>query len=454
MTCFLGVHPPVIADETAVKIKAVRAFVIGTKELEEKSGGGADCHSQSGGHWIVDTPIANPMSVYQEYKKSRLSWGINALGTVLVEVELTNGIIGVGISIGGEPACFIVEQHLSRFLIDQDPRNIELLWDQMWRSTVNYGRKGLPVHAISAVDLALWDALGKLRNEPVYMLLGGKTKGSLPVYATTSRPDLAKKMGFVGAKFPLPYGVADGPAGLKANIERIKQVRESVGVDFPIMVDCYMSLNVPYTIELANRIHAEVPGGVTWLEETLQPDDYDGHAQIRQKISTTMLTCGEHEYSRWGYKLLLEKNCVDILQPDISWVGGITEARRVCALASAYNVQVIPHGSSVFSYHLQFAFANCPMAEYLVLSPQADKIVPLFGNVFTDEPLPHNGYINLDPHKPGFGVTLNRAELQMRRPYPLQTHPGYPLRSQVIKSIVDQKTWLESAKSIQKDSKL
>ena len=224
---------PVVPDESTVTVKEVRAYVIGDKKLEEKSGGGADCHAQSHGHWIVDTPISNPMSIYSMYKGSRKSWGIDAIGTVVCEVELTNGMTGVGISIGGEPACFIIENHLSRFVEGQDPKNIELIWDQMWRSTINYGRKGLPIQAISAVDLALWDVLGKLKNEPVYNLLGGKTKGRLPVYATTARPDLAKKMGFKGAKFPLPYGPGDGDVGMRKNIERVKEVRESVGQDFP-----------------------------------------------------------------------------------------------------------------------------------------------------------------------------------------------------------------------------
>ena len=128
------------------------------------------------------------MSIYEDYKSSRVSWGINALGSVIVEVELDNGLIGVGISTGGEPACFIIERHLKRFLVDQSPYHLELIWEQMWRATLPYGRKGLAIHAISAVDLALWDALGKLRSEPVYAMLGGKTKDKLPVYATTIRP--------------------------------------------------------------------------------------------------------------------------------------------------------------------------------------------------------------------------------------------------------------------------
>ena len=122
---------------------------------EEQSGGGADCHRQASGHWIVDSDIANPMSVYEQYRSSRTSWGIGALGSVIVEIELDDDdkTTGVGISIGGEAACFMVENHLSRFVEGQDPSNVELIWDQMYRSTLNYGRKGIAIQAISAVDL-------------------------------------------------------------------------------------------------------------------------------------------------------------------------------------------------------------------------------------------------------------------------------------------------------------
>ncbi len=170
-----------------IKKNSVRAFVFGDDNQEKESGGGADCHKQSQGHWIVDSDIANPMSVYEQYRKSRTSWGIDAMGSVVVEVELSNGIVGVGISIGGDAACYIVEKHLSRFVEGQDPANVELIWDQCWRATINYGRKGIAIQALSALDLAIWDALGHLRGLPVYALLGGKTKEKMPVYATTSR---------------------------------------------------------------------------------------------------------------------------------------------------------------------------------------------------------------------------------------------------------------------------
>ena len=332
--------------------------------------------------WIVDTPISNPSSIYADLKTSRKSWGIDALGTVVVEVELVSGHVGVGVSIGGAPACHIVENHLARFVEGQDVRNVELMWEQMWRGTINYGRKGLPIQALSAVDLALWDALGKQLGQPVFQLLGGKTKERLPIYCTSTRPELSQALGFCGGKIPLPYGPADGDAGMRANIERIKAVRAACGPDFPIMIDCYMSLTVPYTIELARRIDREVPGGVKWIEEFLPPDDYDGYAQVKAAVGhLVLLTCGEHEYTRYGFRQLLERKCADVLQPDITWVGGLTEARRVVALAAAYDIPVIPHGSSVYSYHLQFAFTNCPIGELINLAPAADRIVPLFGGL-------------------------------------------------------------------------
>ena len=389
-----------------------RAKIVDVRAYVNDDSSGADYHFQPRGHWIIDTPIANPMSIYEEYKDSRVSWGINALGGVIVEVELEDGTTGVGISTGGEPACFIIERHLKRFLVGQSPINVEVIWDQMWRATLPYGRKGLAIHAISAVDLALWDLLGKLRDEPVYALLGGKTKDKLPMYATTIRPDLAQEMGFHAAKLPLMYGPADGIEGLKKNVALMKKSRASVGPDFRLMFDCYMALTVPYTIELAKALE---PHDVYWLEECLPPDDYDGCAELKAAVSSCLFTGGEHEYTRYGHRELIARKCFDILQPDLTWVGGMTEARRIVAMASAYDIPVIPHGSGVFAYHLQYAFSNCPMAEFLMMSPAADEMAPIFGDIFIDEPLPQDGYMDL-PEKPGWGVELNRDGLNLRRP--------------------------------------
>jgi L-rhamnonate dehydratase len=408
------------------RIKEVRAYV---REQPDKQASvqGADCHDVADEHWINGNlplnstgellPICNPMSVHPPYKRARKSWGINAIGSMVVEVEADDGTTGVGVTIGGEPGCYIVENHLSRFVEGQDPRNIELMWDQMFRATINYGRKGLPVQALSAVDLALWDLLGKLRGEPVYMLLGGATKAVLPIYTTSSRPDMGKKLGFVGCKIPCPYGPADGVEGMRKNVEFFKQSREQVGEGFPLMLDCYMSLTVPYSISLARRI-SQPDLHFTWMEEFLPPDEYDGYSEVMKAAGNLglMLTTGEHEYSRFGYNQLIDKKAAHILQPDITWLGGITEARRVMALCSSNDVLVVPHGSSVYSYHLQFAFLNAPVGEFINLSADGCEIKPYFGGLFPDEPLPKDGKITLAQiDKPGFGCTLDRTGLV--RPY-------------------------------------
>ena len=193
----------------------------------------------------------------------------------------------------------------------------------------------------------------------------------------------------------------------------MEKSRESVGPDFRLMFDCYMSLTVPYAIELAKALE---PYDVYWLEECLPPDDYEGCAELKASVSSCLFTGGEHEYTRYGHRELIARKCFDILQPDLTWVGGMTEARRIVAMASAYDIPVIPHGSGIFAYHLQYAFTNCPMAEFLMMSPAADEMVPIFGDIFVEEPLPQDGYLLL-PDKSGWGVELNRAGLNLRRPY-------------------------------------
>jgi len=177
---------------TLPRIKHVRAFVL--------RGGGADYHDQGDGHWI-DDHIATPMSRYPEYRQSRRSFGINVLGTLVVEIEADDGTIGFAVTTGGEPAAFIVEKHLARFLEGRDPAEYEKIWDQMYFSTQYYGRKGLVVNAISGVDLALWDLLGRLRQEPVYHLLGGAVRGELHSTRPAPGPIWRRKWGSSAASF-------------------------------------------------------------------------------------------------------------------------------------------------------------------------------------------------------------------------------------------------------------
>jgi L-rhamnonate dehydratase len=385
-------------------IKQVRAFVV--------RGGGADYHDQGSGHWI-DDHIATPMSRYPEYRQSRQSFGINVLGTLVVEIEATDGTVGFAVTTGGEPAAYIVEKHLARFLEGARVTDYEKIWDQMFFSTQFYGRKGLVVNAISGVDLALWDLLGKLRQEPVYHLLGGAVREELQFYATGSRPDLAQKMGFIGGKMPLHHGPAEGEEGLRKNIEELAEMRARVGDDFWLMYDCWMSLDLNYATRLARAAQAH---GLKWIEEALNPDDYWGYRDLKKNVPKGMLvTTGEHEATRWGFRMLLEMDCCDIIQPDVGWCGGITELIRISAMADSRGVMVVPHGSSVYSYHFVITRHNSPFAEFLMMAPKADEVVPMFSPLLLDEPVPVNGRLKL-PDTPGFGVRLNPA-CTLHRPY-------------------------------------
>ena len=388
------------------RIAEVRALVV--------PGGGADYHDQGQGHWI-DGQIATPMSRYPEYRMTRSSFGLNVLGTFVVEVETESGLVGMGVSTGGPPACWLVENHLARFVEGRKPESVELIWDQMWRSTLFYGRKGLALNAISAVDLALWDLLGKLRDEPVHALLGGAVRDEIEFYATGPRPDLAREMGFVGGKLPLVHGPAEGEEGLRRNLELAAEMRERVGDDFFLAYDCWMALDVPYTLKLIEGLR---PSRFKWVEEFLPPDDYWGYAEVRRRAPRDlMITTGEHEATRFGFRMLIDMGCCDIVQPDVGWCGGITELLKISAYADAHDVLVVPHGSSVYGYHFVATRTGSPFAEFLMMAPDAASVVPMFAPLFADEPVPENGRIRVSAlDRPGFGVELSRG-LELERPF-------------------------------------
>ncbi|MGI8456578.1 MAG: L-rhamnonate dehydratase, partial [Propionibacteriaceae bacterium] len=390
-------------------IAQVRACVVGG--AGSTAGAGADYHDQPGAHWI-DDHVATPMARYPGYAESRRSFGLNVLGTLVVQVEADDGTVGFGVTTAGEPGAWVVEHHLARFLEGAKVTDVELLWDQMYRSTLFYGRKGLVLNVISAVDLALWDLLGRLRQEPVYALLGGAVRDELTMYATGARPDLAQELGFVGGKMPLHHAPHEGAEGLRANLAELAEMRARVGPDFSLMWDCWMSLDLDYATRLA---HAAAPFGLKWIEEALPPDDYWGYRDLRRAVPPGMLvSTGEHEATRWGFRMLLEMGCADILQPDVGWCGGITELIKISALADAYGALVVPHGSSVYSYHFVITRTNSPFAEFLMMAPEADRVVPMFSPLLVGEPVPENGRLRL-PETPGFGVELN-PDVALTRP--------------------------------------
>lgn len=385
----------------------IRAYVI------ETVGVGGNYNSCEPGHWMVDKPLANSLSVYDHGETIGASDASDAVGGILVEIEAQDGTMGYATGVGGEPACCIIERHLKRFLIDRTIDDSVSLWELMYRACLSYGRGGIALLAISAIDLALWDLRGRLARLPVFLLAGGDKRKQLPVYCSGPLPTLYQAMGFWGVKFFLPYGPGAGKEGLDCNIDTIIKHRQALGFDYPFMLDCYMGLDVDYALTLAGALESY---RLYWIEEALPPDDIEGYQRLKKTFPNMRWVAGEHEYSRFGFNNLIASGAIDVLQPDLMWCGGMTEALRIGALADQKGIPVVPHAGGVYSYHFAAVVESIPFVEYCITSPGGDEIQPVFGDMFDGEPLPVEGKITLSD-RPGWGLELRRDKVAMRLPY-------------------------------------
>jgi len=357
--------------------------------------------------WADRFEIANPMSRYSKYKRRRPSW-LPKWENVWVKVVAEDGTFGLGFTTFDRPVAAIIKDHFAPILVGEDCLAIEKLWDMMFRISKPYGTSGLACCAISAVDLALWDLAGKIRGEPVYRLLGGPSKERIFTYATGNDTDWQLELGFKAVKLACPYGPVDGIWGLKENEKLVAETRELVGDDVEIMLDCYMAFDVDYTVRLARRLR---PYNLKWIEEYLIPEDIDGYAKVKQSVNWVSLASGEHMYTRWPFKQIIQRHCLDILQPDIHWVGGLTECLKICGMAEAAGLTVILHGggNDPYGLHLTYAMPSIPWAEYVIFSPPG---VPLEeARRVPGAPVPKNGYMK-PTSDPGFGLKIEEEWLK------------------------------------------
>jgi L-alanine-DL-glutamate epimerase-like enolase superfamily enzyme len=339
-------------------------------------------------------------------------------GWVLVEIETDAGIVGIGnAALSPQITKQVIDLYLKPLLIGADPWDIELLWQHMYRKTMAFGRKGIAMVAISAVDIALWDLLGKSAKQPVYRLLGGRTKAKIPVYASrlyaTPLDELAseaakyKNEGYKAMKMRFGWGSVDGAEGMQKNLDLVRTLRQTLGDGIDIMADAYMG----WTLDYARRmIPLLEPFHLRWLEELVIPDDIHAYAELK-RISRTPIAGGEHEHTIYGFRQLIEARAVDYIQFDTNRVGGITQARKISALAEAHSIPVVPHAGQMHNYHVSMASLNCPISEFF---PKVDVEVgnELFWYIFDGEPTPKNGFIDLDENTPGLGLTVNEESLK------------------------------------------
>jgi L-rhamnonate dehydratase len=339
-------------------------------------------------------------------------------GWVVVEIFTDSGLVGIGnAALSPIVTKSLIDTYLKPILLGADPWDTEFLWQQMYRRTIAFGRKGVAMTAISAVDIALWDILGKDAKQPVYRLLGGRTKERIPVYASRlySMPldelrieaEKYKEEGYTAMKLRFGWGPMDGAAGMLKNIELVRTVREVIGYGIDLMADAYMGWTLDYAKRMLPRLEEF---NLRWLEEAVIPDDTRGYKTLKS-YGRVPISGGEHEFTIFGFRELLEADALDYIQFDTNRVGGISQARKISALAESFQIPVVPHAGQMHNYHVVMASLNSPIAEFF---PQVDVEVgnELFWYIFDGEPLPKNGYIDLDENTPGLGLTINEESLK------------------------------------------
>jgi len=330
-----------------------------------------------------------------------------------LQIDTDEGITGYAGPISNPIAPHYILEYLSPVITGQDARDIEKLWDLMYRTCIN-GRKGENMQAISYVDIALWDILAKSLNLPLYRLLGGKVQDRIRAYANTAgypqdSESIEKAIislmeeGYTAVKWGICYGPAHGDEGMRETIEKVRIIRETAGPDMAIMLDAWSSWDVPYTIRIAERLQKY---DIAWIEEPVMPDLVFSYAKLNA-LSPIPIAGGEHEYTRWGFKALMDAGACSIYQPDPAWSGGVSEVLKISALASAYDTRISIHNSiPPLSIHMSCSRPSCviPVAEYLVLVGEASQY-------FFKKPCrPVDGYFTM-PEEPGIGIDFDQNKI-------------------------------------------
>ncbi len=358
--------------------------------------------------WRAASEIANPMAWYPKVKANDSLWLPPDWDDVWCKVILEDGTWGLGSTQYGRPVAAIIDDHLGPKLIGEDGLAIETLSNMMWRLTKLYGSMGIASFAVSAVDLALWDAKGRLLDQPVHSLIGGPQKEKLFCYATGNDLDWYQELGFDAFKIPCPYGPADGLDSIYKNEQFVAKAREQVGGECELMLDCFMAFDVEYSVRLAEQLR---PYNLKWLEECLVPEAFDAHLELRQRIPWQILTTGEHWQTHMPFQWALRHDAVDVLQPDITWCGGLTTCILIAHAAQSVGKQIILHGGAhtVFGQHFSYAMPNVSWLEYYIASPPGvplNEVVAAPGQAVAED-----GW--LTPNEgPGFGHEIPEEWLE------------------------------------------
>lgn len=370
-----------------------------------------------------------------EEKQHRSDFGrVSSFDTVVVQVETDSGLVGLGESksqVGSasenHALCAMIEQELGPQIVGEDARDISRLWDVMYngvrahyaiargRAFPVLGRRGLTISAMSGIDMALWDILGKSLQVPVWQLLGGRRHTRMPAYASGGwaptagiADELRSFLGRGGFK-AVKMRVGSGDGTLNHSIERVQAARDGLGPDIDIMCDAHGTFSVS---EAKRFCRAVADCRIGWLEEPVCADDKQGMADLRAGTDVPIAT-GESEFTRFDFRELAELRAADVFQPDLAIAGGITEGLRIAAIADAYQIRLCPHlwgGALCFSagMHLAASSSSGFMIEYSVGAN------PMIHELAQEDFTVVDGHIDI-PDRPGLGVSLNQDFVEQYR---------------------------------------
>ena len=331
-------------------------------------------------------------------------------GQVICIATAEDGTWGLGMTSHAGPVPSIINDHFAPLLEGQSCFATEKLWDVMFKASTHYGTQGLASHAISAVDLALWDLKGKLLNKPVYELLGGPARERIFCYATGHDIDWFMELGFKAVKLTCIRTPKDRTDVMAKNEDMVSKVREQIGPETELMLDFYSGVSdQEFVVRLAERLR---PYRLKWIEDYLVPEDLPGYQAIRRRLPWQTLASGERWHTPLPFLTAASQQLVDIFQPDIQYVGGVTAAVKICHIADAAGLQVMMHlgVNDAYGQHLCYAMPSNTWGEMLVETapgaPLIDGFRPTPGMA-----VPKDGYL-VPKDAPGFGIELTMEELE------------------------------------------
>lgn len=368
---------------------------------------------------VVSAPVERPFT-------SSRGWLYKQRGSCIVEIETADGVVGWGECYGpSQVARAYIESQYGPRIIGRDAFDVEVIWEDLYNRIKDYGSKGMAISALSGIDIALWDIIGKVCGKPIHKLIGGAHRTEVQSYATglyfidmdrlieeaVEEAQEYVAQGFTAIKMKIGLGSP------KLDIERVRAVREAIGGDVRLMVDANHCFTVPAAIKLGRELEKL---DVEWFEEPISPEDLDGYVEVTRALDMAVAG-GENEFTRWGFRDIVTRKAMDIVQPDVCAAGGISECRKIATLAAAHGVECVPHawGSAIglaATLHFLAALPDQPPS-FRPMPPllEFEQCENPFRDLLTVDPIVQVRGVVQIPTAPGLGIEVKRDVLDRYR---------------------------------------